>query len=246
MSILQTLTCCLIALQNGVSPLEIPSNVDENTLARLQTVVDGTDTRGEGFAALIGEVQGWNSAVVAKQDFNREGVMGNPAIARGRLYWVQGTAELRNRLTGPWLGIEEWFVRDTSGDLFCLYVVGESTLEKGILLKVPARFYKTIEMEGRDQRIRLYPTFVTSSIVIPTLAASWGVSPMVLLLLFIALCAVIVFVLTRLGKGTKRLRVVRGIETEDVIDAVNEHVGELPEDSSQALAALFEQSESKP
>jgi hypothetical protein len=246
MLILQTLTFCLFALQNGVSSLDISSNVDANTLARLQTVVDGQDTRGEGFAALVEEVQGWNSAVGAQNNIDREAILGNPANARGRLFWAVGTAELRNRLASPWDGIEEWFVRDANGDLFCLYVVGESTLEAGEHLKVPARFYKTIEIEGRDQRIRLYPTFVTSSIVMPTLAATWGVPPMVLLLPAIAVGAVLVFVLTRVGKANKRHRGIRGFETEDVIDAVNEHVGDLPEDSSQALAAMYEQSEAKP
>jgi hypothetical protein len=69
---------------------------------------------------------------------------------------------------------------------------------------------------------------------------------MVLLLPAIAVGAVLVFVLTRVGKANKRHRGIRGFETEDVIDAVNEHVGDLPEDSSQALAAMYEQSEAKP
>jgi hypothetical protein len=244
MSILQMLLLCLISKQNGVAPAEIPSNIDENTLARMQTVVDGSDTRGEGFAALIEEVQGWSSAVVAQHDFDRESILGDPANARGRLFWARGSAEFRNTLTSPWDGIEEWFVRDASGDLFCLYVAGAPRLEIGMHLNVPARFYKTIEIEGRDQRLRMYPTFVTSSLVIPTIASA-GVPPMVLLLPVIAIGAVLVFVLSRIGKGSKRLRGIRGIETEDVIDAANEHVGDLPEDSSQALAAMYEQSEAK-
>ncbi|MBC8201216.1 MAG: hypothetical protein H8E86_04140 [Planctomycetes bacterium] len=244
MSTLQLLILCLQIQQNGAAPIEFPASLDERTLARLQTVVDGPDTRSEGFAALIEEVQGWSSEFVAQHDYDRESILVDPASARGRLYWAQGTAEFRNILTSPWNGIEEWFVRDSSGDLFCLYIAGEPRLELGMYLNVPARFYKTIEIEGRDQRLRMYPTFVTSSIVMPTLAST-GVSPMVLLLPVIALGAILVFLLSRIGKGSKRQRGIRGIETEDVIDAVNEHVGDLPEDSSKALAAMYEQSEAK-
>jgi hypothetical protein len=188
---------------------------------------------------------GWSGELSVENEPQIDWILKNPVQARGTLFTLQGVAEQRTLLAAPWNGIEEWFVRDANGSLFCLYVVGESNLVTGLHLKVPARFYKTIEMEGRDKRLRMYPTFVTSSVVIPAIATSSEAPFSFLLLPLIGLGTIVVFLLTRLRKYRKPRGHVLRIETEDVLDAVNEQVGDLPEDSSQALAAMYKQSEGK-
>ncbi len=212
---------------------------------RLSTVVDGPGTLCEGFAALVEDVGTWDSDIIAHNEADFEGILGDPTNARGIVFALEGTAAQGTTLAPPWSGIEEWFIRDKAGSLFCLYVVGESQLAVGTKLRLPARFYKTIEMEGRDKRFRMYPTFVTSSIVIPALAVS-SESPFLLLLLpMILIGGFVVFLLSRIGGKNTYPSSRTSIETEEVLDAVNEHIGELPEDSSQALAVMYEQSEAR-
>ena len=237
MFILQILLLCLI------SPSVEERQLGVGTTERLQTVVDGSDSLGEGFAALVEDVLVWDDTISAEHAQGLDWIMEDPSRARGRVFSLDGVAEQGNRLQEPWGGIEEWFIRNSKGALFCLYVVGESQLQQGVRLQVPARFYKTIEMEGRDKRFRMYPTFVTSSIVIPTLATSSEASLLFILLPIVALGSVVVFVLSRLGTNKKYQKQKLSIETEEVISAANANAGELPEDASQALAAMHQQSE---
>ncbi len=233
------LIMCLIWFPVGNSQL------DQSIEERLKTVVDGPDTLGEGFAALIEDVRGWKEDFIPANRAQTRRIMEDPARARGLLFSLQGTAEQGTPLAPPWGGVEEWFVRDANGDLFCIYIVGESQPSQGMQLSIPARFYKTIEMEGRDKRLRMYPTFVTSSIVIPALAVSSEVHLLFPLLAMVLLGGFIVFLLSRSGGKNKYRSRRLSIETEEVLDAANEHVGELPEDSSKALGVMYEQSEAK-
>jgi len=237
MFILQTLLLCLI------SPSLEEGQLGVGAMERLQTVVDGSDFLGEGFAALVEDALVWDDTISAEHALGLDWIMENPSRARGRVFSLEGVAEQGNRLKEPWGGIEEWFIRNSKGTLFCLYVVGESQLQQGMRLQVPARFYKTIEMEGRDKRFRMYPTFVTSSIVIPTFAASSESSLLFILLPIVAIGSVVVFILSRLGTNKKNQKQKITIQTEEVLSAANGNAGDLPEDASQALAAMHQQSE---
>lgn len=226
----------LILPQSGVPEL------DSTARERLFNVVDGSDTLCDGFAALVDDVSTWTKDLSVDNFRQVSWLLENPNESRGGLFALQGTPELGNELSPPWNHVAEWFIRDENGSLFVLYVVGNSDLYSGIPMESVARFYKSIEMEGRDGQLRRYPTFVTSPIAISTIAKSSEASYLFLLLPLVILGALLVLILSKSGhKKIKRPRIQ--IATDEVLEAVDEHVGELPEDASQALAAMYEKSE---
>ena len=188
------------------SALLTPSNADQimstEQLHRLSTVVDGLDSRGDGFAALIEHVDGWRDVQVEGQTAPMQSLCLEPNLFRGDLFLVKGTLEQVAPLGNPWEDVSEWFVRSNEGDLCVLYVSGQTNVKAGTSIETVARFYKTMSMQGRDQQHRLYPTFVTSSIGIQT-EAFWSMYSTLIFGLVLVL-GVIVFLLQRHNSKRER------------------------------------------
>jgi hypothetical protein len=227
------------AFGGGVLPL------DEMGRTRLSSVVDGLDSRGEGFAAIVEHVQDWEGEPQALPKPDRTMVLNQPANFRGELFEVSGTVESVTPLHDPWRGISELFVRDASGDVFGMYVVGSIEGLTRQRIQTPAIFYKTISIEGGDHQNRLYPMFVTSKLVIQTTMTNAEIPTSLLALPLICFVALIYFYFFRMSKSKKRQqrRAHIQIQTQDVLNAVQETSGELPEDASSALAKMYEQTE---
>jgi len=181
-------------------PQEMIPQLTPSTRERLQTVVDGSDTLCEGFAALVEDVSTWTNDFSVDNVRNVSWFLEKSVEVRGELFALQGIPEQGNTLSPPWNQVKEWFIRDENGSIFVLYVVGNSELYSGIPMEAAARFYKSIEMEGRDGQLRRYPTFVTSPIVVSTLAKSSETSYLFLLLPMIIIGALLVFILTKTGQ----------------------------------------------
>ncbi len=232
------LSCLITVLSavKGVSP------IDENTRNRLQTVVDGPDTRGEGFAALVGHVQTWEGTATSAVPPEMQSIIERPAKYRGGLFHISGKIELIEQLQSPWQGVCELFVRDQSGTVFGVYVVGGSHFSLKQTIQAPALFYKNISIEGRDQQLRSYPTFITEHGVLLT-ANDGGLPEGALLALpLLGVIAFLAYLFFRMTKSKKNIRHRVTIKTQEVLDAAQEVSGDLPEDSSEALAVMYEQS----
>lgn len=227
------------AFGEGILPL------DEIGKTRLSSVVDGLDSRGEGFAAIIEHVQDWDWVPQAFTEPDRTKVLNQPDIFRGELFEVSGIVESITPLPAPWKGISELFVRDTAGDVFGLYVAGSFDGKTKQQVQTPAIFYKTISIEGRDNQNRLYPMFVTSKLVLQTTMTNAEIPTSLLALPLICFVAFIYYYFFKMSKNKKRQQRSQHIhiQTQEVLNAVQETSGELPEDSSSALAMMYEQTE---
>ena len=220
-----------------------PPPLTKIDLLRLETTVDERDALGESFAVLEEHVHLWEPTVVAQAIPEMILMKSNPSAYRGELFVVSGVIEQQEQLSSPWEASQEWFIRDADGNLFVLYVVGETTITTQTRIQAPARFYKTISITARDNRLRMYPTFVTTAMVINT-TNTGGVFPMPILLLPVVVGAsVVVFLLGRFKKRSLAREIMPRIHTEEVLHAVSESIGSLPEDPAQALASMYEQSE---
>jgi hypothetical protein len=215
----------------------------ELSKTRLGSVVDGLDSRGEGFAAIIEHVQGWegNPQTLPKPD--RTAMLNQPSEFRGELFEVTGVVESVTPLHTPWQGISELFVRDSAGDVFGVYVVGSFEGNSKQRIRTPAIFYKTISIEGRDNQIRLYPMFVTSRLVMQSSMINAEIPTPMLVLSLICIVAIIYFILYRMSKSKIKHQRKPLIQTQEVLNAVKETAGELPEDASRALAMMYEHTE---
>ena len=240
--LLGTLISLSYLVTAAVSTYDI-TPVDENTQIRLQGVVDGLDSRGEGFAALIDHVQQWEGLTQTVRAPNIQSLLNNPRAFRGNLFEVSGVIELVETMPAPWAGVDELFVRDASGNVFGLYVVGQTQLSPHHTLKTPAVFYKTMSIEGRDNQLRLYPTFVTVQHVLMT-SANLSSLPSAMLIIPIA-CAVAfaLYVFVRMTKSKKdRIRQPM-IQAHEVLEVASENASDLPDNPSEALATLYARSE---
>lgn len=232
----------LILLSCLVTTLDL-SPIGEDTKIRLHTVQDGVDNRGEGFAALLQHVTTWEGAGSSLNPPDTAMLLSEPELFRGSIFFVSGVVELVETLPAPWDGVQELFIRDEAGQLFGLYVSSQTSIPLHQSLQTPALFYKTISMKGRDDQMRVYPTFVTSSHVMIT-SAKQQLMPSAFLA--IVLFAFVVFVFYWVVKLTRRKRQLgprRIVQTQDVLLAANETAGELPENPSKALGVMYDHSE---
>lgn len=220
----------------------VPS-LDESTQIRLQATVDGRDSRGEGFAALVDHARSWQPPFDDAQHANLRRIMEEPSLVRGVLFTIEGVVQQQSSLRSPWDDVNEWFVRDEHGVLFTLYVVGEIDFSDGMRVTSLARFYKTISIQGRDNQVRLYPTFVTSSSAINPIANGSILWFPWILLPVLAIASIVVFTLGRIGKHKTVGRQFTPKQTEQVLDAVRDSTSTLPDNPAQALATMYEQSE---
>lgn len=235
-SILLSCLVTVLSAVEGVSP------IDENTRNRLQTIVDGPDTRGEGFAALVGHVQTWEGTTTNGVPPEMQSITQSPAQYRGELFYISGKIELIEQLQSPWQGVSELFVRGQSGTVFGVYVVGGSHLLLKQTIQAPALFYKNISIEGRDQQLRLYPTFITEEGVLLTTDSGGMPEGALLALPLLGIIAFLAYLFFRMTKSKKNMRRRVTIRSQEVLDAAQEVSGDLPEDSSEALAVMYEQS----
>jgi len=222
----------------GIPPMS------ENVKIRLSTAVDGQDSRGESFAAMLEHVHQWSLPIKADIDeIMFSSLLKQPSRHRGILVRFQGILEQNTPQGRPWTGVQELFLRDSSGSLLCIYVSGPVSSSVGDSISGIARFYKTMAMEGRDLQVRMYPTFVTSPIAIEMIGSSSNVPTPLLLLPILVIASILVFILARLGKRKKQNPHRVRIQRDDVLDAMINYASDLPDNSSQALAKMYEQSE---
>ena len=218
--------------------LELPSDIR----IRLENVVEGGDIRDEGFAALVDYVNSWGQEIRLSENLNRESLLNNPASFRGYMMSLRGTVERTIVLGDPWRGIHEWFVRDNAGHINVLYVLNANEISRGDFIVLPACFYKTMSLEGRDGQLRLYPAFLTNMQVIQVTTSSR--KSIGLILFFISFGLILFLYMQRfLLKGKTENRRSIKVKSHDVLNAVEDAHSNLPEDPAAALAELYDDGE---
>jgi hypothetical protein len=234
-----SLFLCILAPNDvGIPPLH------ENTQIRLETAVDGLDSRGESFAALVEETALWAPPFDTEGiAFEYESLLERPETFRGSPMRIEGVLVQQQSLGGDWQGVQEWFIRDMQARLYCVYVVGLEEFQDGTSVSIVARFYKTMEMVARDGRNRMYPTFVTSHLAIAVVGTVAQPQQLFILIPFILVAALFVLILSRLVKRKRIKRPRIQIQTDDVVEAVGQCASSLSDNPSQALAEMYEQSE---
>jgi len=232
----------LISIFCLVNTHETPP-IGEGISIRIGAVQDGVDSRGEGFAALLDHVSSWSTPSTSPPHADFLFIQEHPDRVRGQRFEISGVVEQIGGLSSPWNEVSELFVRASSGQLFGIYVKHSQGIRKAPQIVAPALFYKNITLEGRDQQIRSYPTFVTSNQVIIT-SAFQQVMPNTYVV--IAICGVVVFVfylVFRISRKKKPLRSRLTIQSDEVVLAASASTGELPENPAEALAIMYEDSE---
>jgi hypothetical protein len=230
---------CLFTLQSAVGGV---TPIDENTQNRLQSVVDGLDTRDEGFAALVEHVQEWEGTAQTLETPEMQTLVQQPTQYRGELFYISGEIELVEQLPPPWEGVTELFVRDKNDSVFGVYVVGGTQFSLQQTIQAPSVFYKTISIEGRDQQKRTYPTFITNRGVLNTTKSDVASEQTLFALLLLGIIGILAYLFYRMTTSKKQVNRRVTIKTQEVLDATEEVSGVLPEDSSEALAVMYEQS----
>ena len=221
---------------SGITP------ISENVRIRLQGTSDGLDSRGEGFAALTEHVVLWNGDDASLPAPDLLAIAKNASEFRGALFNIFGVVELSTQLDAPWNGIAELFVRAESGTLFGVYLVGEQIPRVGATLRAPAVFYKTMEIAGSDGQLRSYPTFVTASVVVATPALPDVTQKMFLLIPALLFVSGILYIVVK-NKNKQPPRNRERVHSSDVIEAAKETATQLPDNASDALAAMYEEDE---
>lgn len=217
--------------------------IGEMTKNRLQTVQDKVDTRGEGFAALLEHANSWHGGKTAFHAPNRAALIDNPEHFRGEIFTVSGEVELKEVLPAPWEGVQELFVRDGEGFLYGLYISTDIDLLLHQAIRTPALFYKTIAIKGRDDQLRVYPTFVTSNAFITSSTKHQLVPNVFLPIVLFGFVAFVFYWITKMIRRKRPHSQRDRIQTHEVLHAAEEIAGELPENPSEALAAMYHRSE---
>ena len=98
------LTAVFVVTQ-GIEPLSTTQQ------SRLSTVVDGLDSRGDGFEVLIEDVSSWNEVSFEVSKPPIKAMLNDPETYRGNTFVLEGVVEQAAPLGPPWDYIGEWFVR---------------------------------------------------------------------------------------------------------------------------------------
>ncbi|MBT4584675.1 MAG: hypothetical protein HOC93_06295, partial [Phycisphaerae bacterium] len=123
------------------------------------------------------------------------------------------------------------------------YVVGETDIRAKADIVASTRFYKTVDLTGRDGNVRSFATFVTSSTCI-TVEELGSIVPLPLILVpIVVIGAMTVFLLSRNKPSRKLLPRHGSPHIDEVIDAVAAVSVDLPDDPADALALLHESAE---
>ena len=235
LEILILLPC--FAVSSDITP------IGEMTKNRLQAVQDSVDTRGEGFAALLEHVNSWDGEKALFTAPNRAALIDNPEHFRGEIFTVSGEVELKEVLPAPWNGVQELFVRDGEGFLYGLYISADIDLPLHQAIQTPALFYKTMAMRGRDDQLRVYPTFVTSNAFITSSAKHQLLPDVFLAIVSFGFVAFVFYWVIKMIRRKRPLSQRDRIQTHEVLHAAEETAGDLPENPSEALATLYNRSE---
>jgi hypothetical protein len=223
--------------------IEEPPSLSDVDHIRLEAVVDGRDSRGEGFAILIENCRRWEVSDDGAESPDQRLLRESPAIFRGDLFLVQGELQQQVKLDSPWEDVSEWFVRDDGGIPFTLYVVGDIDIATGSTIVTTARFYKTMFFEGRDKQVRLYPTFVAPAVAINPVILSSISNSILLAVPLLGIASIVVFVLARSSKRKSHRGRIVSVQTDDVLDAVTESSCMLSDDPAQALELMYDRTE---
>ena len=219
--------------------------IEESEASRLVFAVDGRDSLDDGFAVLVENSKGWVAGISDETRLVPTAVFlelaMEPAKYRGQEMTISGVIEQQMDSPPPWEFVSEWFVRDSSGTPFVLYVVGETDVPAKANIVARARFYKRVDLTGRDGQVRSFSTFVTSSKAIKS--ASLGNIIPLLLVPVVVVGAMVVFLLSR-KKPSRRLHVRDvSMHIDAMIDSAGDTLMDLPEDPADALALLHESAE---
>ncbi len=221
--------------------------LDESEASRLSFAVDGRDSLGDGFAVLVENVRGVGGDFSPNNEVDEYPIyvdlIENPVKYRGVEFVISGVVEQQSPAPPPWDSVGEWFVRDSDGVPFMLYVVGETDIRAKADIVASTRFYKTVDLTGRDGNVRSFATFVTSSTCI-TVEELGSIVPLPLILVpIVVIGAMTVFLLSRNKPSRKLLPRHGSPHIDEVIDAVAAVSVDLPDDPADALALLHESAE---
>ncbi len=228
-------------IESNIPPLS------PQAIERLELTVDGRDAKGVGFRVLVDHAEQWrmhsSEGQISVDPWDLKSLLADPSHFRGDLLTVHGTIEQQSILPAPWNHVQECFLRDAKGIPFILYVVGDFQQSNRSNIMAQARFYKTIDLKGRDDIVRSFVSFVTSSKVVTTKNNSFAIPIPLLLLPVVGIGAFIVFILSR--RSPKRKLLVHNLSsfTDDVIDAASHVATDLPDDPAEALASLHKSAE---
>jgi len=221
--------------------------LDDAEATRLSFVIDGRDSLDEGFSVLVENARSWEKVGAGQQSILNTAALAeiveNPTAYRGVLMRISGVVELPTRVDPPWDDVQEWFVRDATGSLFVLYVVGSFDVTSSTKVSANARFYKTIDLRGRDGKVRSFATFVTSGEGIERPQFMSEIPGLLFFIPLFVIGGVLVFLLGRKKKSNSPRLQERACQVEDVMHAAQDVATELPDDPAQALALLHESAE---
>ncbi len=132
----------------------------------MQTAQDGSDHREAAFDALVESANYWppiNLRDLYLPDAERDLLMNQPSLHRGRAFRVRGRLEQAEILPEPYSNVSRWFVRDRTGRPMMVFVCGPldpAGYQIGSNVELPVRFYKRIDAKAQDGRSYSYPAFV--------------------------------------------------------------------------------------
>ena len=221
--------------------------IEESDASRLVFAVDGRDSLDDGFAVLVENSKGWVAGISGETRLVPTAVFlelaMEPAKYRGQEMAISGVIEQQMDSPPPWEFVGEWFVRDSSGTPFVLYVVGETELAAKANIVARARFYKRVDLTGRDGQVRSFATFVTSSKAVKSASLGTIIPHPLLLVPVVVVGAMVVFLLSR-KKPSHRLHVRDvSMHIDEMIDSADDTMMHLPDDPADALALLHESAE---
>lgn len=230
------LTLVLALFGEGLSPL----TPEERTA--LNSAIDGRDHKESAFAALADALLRSDPATIDRELLNSwsdaqiAAALERPDDVRGEAVYLHGRLEQATPLDRPWIALQEWFIRDASGQPIAVFVAAEDPGDEGKEVFLAARFYKWIEAEARDGTLRRYPAFVGRAISQPAASGSSGLALAGLGLVVMVMLGLFAVARRLAVRGARHDRARWGLKLHDNIEVEDEV--DLPSDPAEALDVL--------
>lgn len=162
------LVAALVAGPSGARTGAVPAPPEGLADRVLADVADGLDRRDEALFVLLDEVRagdgpGDTPAAAAEVPVVRAALLAaDPAGRRGDPGRLDGVLQQTSTLDGPGGALVEWFLRDRDGSpvAFVMPVDFAPDARAGERVRAVGRFWKVVEVAGRDGRARSHPVLV--------------------------------------------------------------------------------------